>query len=90
VGFQRELIVSAALGSADDLGFDLKGFCGVDDRLGVLKRNVDFQSMPHVEDLMHFLITCFGDGLNRRENRGYGKQVILDVVYVLAEFEALG
>ena len=87
---QGELIVIAAFGSTDDLSLDLKGFCSIDDRFDMLVGNVDFHPLAHIENLVHFLVACLRSCLDGIEHRGHSKQLILDVVHVLSEFQALG
>ena len=51
----REVVGIAGFYAAYDLGRDVEGGSDIDQVLGIGRRQVDLQAVPHVEYLVHFL-----------------------------------
>ena len=74
----------------DDLCIDVEAACDVDDLLCKLGGKIDFETMAHVEHLVHLGPVgsrLLVDGAEQRRN---GEEIILDDMQVLDEVEHLG
>lgn len=76
--------------ATDDLSGDVEGVGNVDDLLCVFFRQINFQTMSHVEYLVHFFpigAALFLDDFKEWRDR---EEVVLDNMEVVDEVENLG
>ena len=64
--------------ATDDLGLYPKGSCNGDDGIRMGRIHVDFHSVAHVEDSVHFAPRCLRLLLDQFEQWRDGKEVVLD------------
>mmetsp|Transcript_67134 Transcript_67134/g.147166 ORF Transcript_67134/g.147166 Transcript_67134/m.147166 type:complete len:201 (-) Transcript_67134:839-1441(-) len=75
--------------SANDLGINSKGLGDVDDLRCCLLIGIEFQTVAHVEDLVHLFPWCTRVGLNYSEDRGRLHQVVLDHMNTIHKMQNL-